>query len=71
MGLLCPLPARVGRLVRGGHRCVKRGELAHHVFVLVLLIGVHGLRMLAQIVEAGELLATVAGEGPLARVFPG
>lgn len=71
MGLLRPLPARVGRLVRGGHRGVKSSELTHHVFVLILLIGVHGLRMLAQIVEARELLATVTGEGPLARVLPG
>lgn len=71
MGLLRALPARVGGLVRGSHRGVKRGELTHHVFVLILLIGVHGLRMLAQIVEAGELLATVACEGPLTRVFPG
>lgn len=71
MRLLRPLSARVGGLVRGSHRGVKGSELTHHVFVLILLIGVYGLRMLTQVVEAGELLATMAGKRPLTRVFSG
>lgn len=41
----------------------------HHALVLVLLIGVHGLGMLAQVVEARELFPTVAGEWTFASVF--
>lgn len=59
----------LGRLVGGGHGSVEGGELAHHAFVLVLLVGVDGLGVLSQVVEPGELLAAVTGEGPFAGVF--
>ena len=50
---------------------MESGEFLHHALVEVLLVGVDGLGMLAEIVEAGELLATVAAERPLAGVLPG
>ena len=53
-----------------GHGGMKSGELAHHVLVLVLLVGVNGLRVLAEVVEAGELLAAVTGERTFASMFP-
>lgn len=49
---------------------MKRGEVAHHGLVLVLFVGVHGLSMLAEVVEARKLFGTVAGERALAGVFP-
>lgn len=67
---LAPFSARLASLVGCGHGGVERGEVAHHPLVLLLLIGVHGLRMLAQIVEAGELLGAVASKGAFASVFP-
>jgi hypothetical protein len=54
----------------GGHGGVEAGELLHHVLVLLLLVRVDRLRMLAEVVEARELLAAVAAEGAFARVFP-
>lgn len=65
------LATAVRRLVRRGHGRVQRREVAHHLLVEVLLVGVDGLRVLAQVVEPGELLAAVAGERPLAGVFSG
>ena len=44
-------------------------QIAHHLFVLVLFVRVHGLGVLAQVVEARELFAAVAGEGAFACVF--
>jgi hypothetical protein len=49
---------------------MERRELVHHALVLLDLIGVNGLRVLAKVVKAGELLATVAGERPLAGMLP-
>lgn len=60
-----------GRLGGCGHGGMERGEVAHHLLVLVELVGVDGLRVLAQVVEARELLAAVAGERALASVFSG
>ena len=40
----------------GGHAGVEGGELLHHALVLLLLVGVDGLCMLAEVVEAGKLL---------------
>jgi len=54
----------------GGHGGVERGEIAHHSFVLCLLVSVYGLGVLAEVVKAGELLATVTGERAFASVFP-
>lgn len=34
---------------------MEGGEVAHHAFVLVLLVGMDGLCVLAEVVEAGEL----------------
>lgn len=66
---LASLPARVRGLVGRGHGRVQRGELAHHLLVRLLLVRVHGLRVLPQVVEARELLPTVARERALAGVF--
>lgn len=41
--------------VSGSHGSVQRGEVSHHTFVLILLIGMDGLGVLAEIVETGEL----------------
>ncbi len=49
---------------------MEGGELAHHVLVLLLLVCVDRLGVLAQIIEARELLAAVTREGALAGVFP-
>lgn len=46
-------------------------ELAHHGVVQLLFVGVNCLCMLAEIVEAGELLPAMASERTLAGVFPG
>ncbi len=48
---------------------MERSEVAHHALVLVVLVGMHGLRMLAQVVEARKLLAAVTRKGALAGVF--
>ena len=68
-GGLCTLATLLGGLVGGGHTGVEGGEVAHHALVLVLLVGVDGLGMLAEVVEARELLSTMAGERTLAGVF--
>ncbi len=70
VGTLSALLAGAAALRGCGHGSVEGGELLHHALVLVLLVGVDGLGMLAEVVEAGELLAAVAGEGALAGVFP-
>lgn len=54
-GGLATLASGLPSLGGGGHGGVERGELAHHAFVLVLLVGMHGLGMLAQIVETRKL----------------
>lgn len=61
-------PAASARLVRGGHRRMRTREIAHHVLIL-LLVRMDGLRVVAKVVEPGELLAVVAREGALAAVF--
>lgn len=61
----------LGALAGGGHAGVEGGELVHHALVLLLLVCVDGLSVLAEVVEARELLAAVAGEGAFAGVFPG
>jgi len=53
----------------GRHGRVQRRQLAHHAFILLLFISMHRLRMLAQIIEAGELLPAVACEGAFAGVL--
>ena len=67
-GALC---TRTPALGGGGHVGVEGGELLHHPLVLVLLVCVDGLGMLAEVVEAGELLRAVAGEWPLAGMLSG
>lgn len=69
-GSLGTLSAR-SALARGGHAGVQGRQLVHHPLVLLGLVCVDGLCMLAEVVEAGKLLAAVAGERSLARVFPG
>ena len=44
-------------------------ELLHHLFVEIWLVCVYGLGMLAEIVEAGELLGAVALEGAFASML--
>jgi hypothetical protein len=57
-------------LGRSGHVGVDRRKLTHHLLIVVRPLGVYGLRMLPEVVEAGELLAAVAGKGTFARVLP-
>ena len=64
------LAARLAALGGGGHGGMEGGELVHHALVLLLLVGVDGLGMLAEIVETRELLAAVASERSLSGVFP-
>lgn len=45
------------------------GEIPHHGLVLVWFVCVHGLCMLAEVVESRELLAAVASEGTFASMF--
>ena len=70
-GWLAALSAGRTTLCSCGHGRVERRELLHHALVLLLLVGVDGLCMLAEVVEARELLAAVAGEGAFTGVFPG
>ena len=55
-GGLCAFSAGPSALGGGGHVGVEGGELLHHALVLVLLVGVDGLGVLAEVVEAGKLL---------------
>ena len=64
-----PGAAGLADLVCSGHGGVERGKVTHHGLVLLLLVGVDGLGMLPEVVEARELLATVATKGALTRVF--
>ena len=50
---------------------MEGSKLLHHALVLILLVCVDGLSMLAEVVEAGELLRAVAGEWPLAGMLSG
>ena len=69
--LTTALASLLGGFIRGGHGCVQGGELAHHTLVCLLLIGMYGLCMLAQVVEARKLLSTVASKGTFTSVLPG
>ena len=62
--------ATAAGLVGCCHGGVERGEVAHHLLVLVLLVGVDGLGVLAEVVETRELLAAVTAEGTFTGVFP-
>jgi hypothetical protein len=62
--------ARCTSLIGSGHSSMKRGEVAHHLLILLLLISMDGLSMLAQVIQTRELLATVAREGTFTSVFP-
>ena len=53
----------------GGHRGMEGRELLHHPLVLVLLVGVDRLCMLAQVVQARELLPAVTGEWSFPSMF--
>jgi hypothetical protein len=64
------LAAMLGGLVGGGHGRMQRRELAHHTLVGVLLVCVNGLRMLAKIVEARELLSAMTSEWTFAGMLP-
>jgi hypothetical protein len=60
----------LGGLVGSSHCGVKRGKFSHHALIGILFIGVNGLSMLAKIVEARELLATMTSERTFASMFP-
>lgn len=62
--------ALLGGLVGGRHCGMQGRELAHHALVSVLLIGVNGLGMLAEVVEARKLLSAVTGERTFAGMLP-
>jgi hypothetical protein len=57
-------------LVSSGHGGMKRGEVAHHLLVLLLLVSMDGLSMLAQIIKTRELLSAMTGERTFASMFP-
>jgi len=44
-------------------------ELLHHLLVKIWLVCVHGLGMLAEVVEVGELLSAMALEGAFAGML--
>lgn len=50
---------------------MEGSEVAHHLFVHVLLVRMDGLGVLAKIVESGEMFSTVAVERTLSGVFSG
>ena len=54
-GLAALAPGLPG-FVGSGHGGVEGGEVAHHPLVLLLLVGVYGLCMLAEVVETRKLL---------------
>lgn len=62
--------ALLGSFVGGGHCGMQGREVAHHTLISVLLIGMNGLRMLAEIVEARKLLSTMTSERTFASVLP-
>jgi len=66
-----PACANTAELVGCRHGGMERGEVAHHAFVFILLVGMDSLCMLSEVVKARKLLRAVAGEGALAGVFPG
>lgn len=69
-GSVITLPPRMGRLVCGSHCGMKGSKIAHHALILVLLIGMYGLRMLTKIVETRELFTTVTCERTFTSVLP-
>ena len=58
------------RLCSSGHSSMQRRQIAHHLLILIDLIGVNGLSMLTKIIETRELFSTVASEGAFTGVFP-
>jgi len=48
---------------------MERSKVTHHGLVLLLFIGVNGLSMLPEVVEAGELFAAMTAKGAFAGVF--
>jgi hypothetical protein len=56
---------------RSGKGSMQRSQFPHHLFVLLGFIGVDGLRMLAKVVETGELFTAMAAERTFACVFAG
>lgn len=50
---------------------MKGCEVAHHLFVHVLLVCMDGLGVLTKVVEPREMLSTVAVERALSGVFSG
>lgn len=59
----------VACLVSSCHGSMQRRKIAHHPLVLLLFVSMNGLRMLTQIIEAGELLPTMACERTFASVL--
>ena len=48
---------------------MKGSEVAHHLFIYILLVCVDCLGVLTKVVESGEMLSAVAVERALASVF--
>ena len=48
---------------------MEGSEVAHHLFIHILLVCVDGLGVLAKVVEPGKMLSTVAVEWTLSSVF--
>lgn len=65
----CPPTARVTCLVSSGHSGMKRGQIAHHAFVLFLLVCMDRLCMLAQIVESRKLFSAMTSKRTFSSMF--
>lgn len=48
---------------------MQRGKIAHHLFIVLLLVGVHRLRVLTEVVQPRELLPAVASEWSFTGMF--
>jgi hypothetical protein len=49
---------------------MKRGEVAHHLLVLLLLVSMDSLSVLAQVVKTRELFPAMTGEWTFPSMFP-
>lgn len=67
---LLALTTTRGGLSSGRHSGMQRGKVAHHLLVLILLIGMDSLSVLTQVIKPRELLATMTSERAFASVFP-
>jgi len=67
---LATFSTRSTSLIGSRHSSVQRSEVAHHLLVLLLLVGMDGLSMLAQVVKTRELFPAMTGKGTFTSMFP-